>query len=68
MEESIAIVYCTREKSGESNTFVDHLKETCGCNCHVFAIHNPGGVSISKIYGDILIFVLGTFSVGIIWV
>ena len=54
MEESIAIVYCTREKSGESNTFVDHLKETCGCNCHVFAIHNPGGVSISKIYGDIL--------------
>ena len=54
MEESIAIVYCTREKSGESNTFVDHLKETCGCNCHVFAIHNPDGVSISKIYGDIL--------------
>lgn len=54
MEESIAIVYCTREKSGESTAFIDHLKETCGCSCHVFAIHNPDGVSLSKIYGDIL--------------
>jgi hypothetical protein len=54
MEESIAIVYCTREKSGESTVFIDHLKETCGCSCHVFAIHNPDGVSISKIYGDII--------------
>ena len=54
MEESIAIVYCTREKTGESNQFIEHLKETCGCNCHVFAIHNPDGVSLSKIYADIL--------------
>jgi len=54
MEKSIAIVYCTRDKTGETNSFVEHLKETCECDCHVFAIHNPDGISISKIYADIL--------------
>lgn len=55
MEESIAIVYCTREKNGEPNSFVEHIKATCECNSHVYAIHNPDGISISKIYGDMLV-------------
>jgi hypothetical protein len=54
MEESIAIVYCTREKTGESNEFIEHLKNTCECNCHVYAVHNPDGVSLSRIYSDML--------------
>jgi hypothetical protein len=54
MESNIAIVYCTREKDTELNSFNEHLKETCGCSCHVYSIHNPDGVSLSKIYGDIL--------------
>ena len=54
MEDSIAIVFCTRNPNGEGNPFVEHLRETCGCNCHVYAIHNPDGISISKIYADIL--------------
>jgi len=54
MEKSIAIVFCTREKTGEKNPFVEHLRETCECDCHVFAVHNPDGISISKIYADIL--------------
>ena len=55
MEESIAIVYCTREPANGDNPFAEHLKETCGCICHVYVIHNPDGVSISKIYGDMLV-------------
>ena len=54
MEENIAIVYCTRQREDETNTFLEHIKETCGCNCHVYAIHNPDGVSLSKIYHDML--------------
>lgn len=54
MERSISIVFCTRNGNGEGSPFVQHLKDTCGCDCHVFAIHNPDGVSISKIYADLL--------------
>ena len=55
MEENIAVVFCTRENNSGSTAFIDHIRETCGCNCHVFAIHNPEGISISKIYSDMLI-------------
>ena len=55
MEESIAIVYCTREAASGENPFAEHLKETCECICHVYAIHNPDGVSLSKIYSDMLV-------------
>lgn len=60
MEDSIAIVYCTKKESndtnnGENNPFIMHLKETAECNCHVYAIHNPEGISLSKIYSDMMV-------------
>lgn len=55
MEESIAIVYCTREKTNGENPFAEHLKQTCECVCHVYVIHNPEGISLSKIYSDLLV-------------
>ena len=54
MEKSIAIVFCTRTESGGDSPFIQHLKDTCECECHVYAIHNPEGVSLSKIYADML--------------
>ena len=54
MEESIAIVYCTKNETNGENKFVERIKETCGCICHVYAIHNPDGISLSKIYSDML--------------
>ena len=31
-----------------------HLEESCGCKSHVYSIHNPNGVSLSKVYADII--------------
>ena len=52
METNIAIVFCT--KKTDTKDFVEHIRETCGCDSHVYAIHNPEGVSLSKIYGDMV--------------
>ena len=52
MDNSIGIVFCSKKTGEENKPFIDHLKETCGCEAHVYFIHNPEGVSISKIYAD----------------
>ena len=44
-----------RSRSFEVFVFVEHIKETCGCDTHVYMIHNPDGVSLSKIYADMLV-------------
>lgn len=55
MENSISIVVCSRKNSEENKDFIEHIKETCGCDSHVFLIYNPEGVSLSKIYADMLV-------------
>ena len=54
MEKDIAVVFCTKKTNEEIGPFIEQLKDTSGCNTHVYYIHNPDGVSISKIYADML--------------
>jgi hypothetical protein len=55
METNIAIVLCSKKSNEEIKPFIEHLKETCSCNAHVYFIHNPEGVSLSKIYADMTV-------------
>ena len=55
MDNKIAVVVCSKKTSEENKGFVEHIKETCGCDTHVYMIHNPDGVSLSKIYADMLV-------------
>ena len=53
MENAITLVFCTKEKENVGE-FVKHLTETCGCPMNIMSIHNPDGLSLSKIYHDIV--------------
>ena len=52
MDNKIAVVVCSKKTTEENKGFIEHIKDTCGCDAHVYMIHNPEGVSISKIYAD----------------
>ena len=52
METNIAIIICSKKNNEEIKPFIEHVKDTCECNAHVYFIHNPEGVSLSKIYAD----------------
>jgi len=54
MDNKIAVVVCSKRTTEENKDFIEHIKETCGCDTHVYMIHNPEGVSISKIYADMI--------------
>ena len=54
MENKISVVVCSKKTTEENSDFIAHIKETCGCDTHVYMIHNPNGVSISKIYADMI--------------
>jgi hypothetical protein len=54
MEKDIAVVFCTKKTNEEVAPFIEHLKNTSECNTHVYYIHNPDGISLSKIYADML--------------
>lgn len=54
MENKIAVVVCSKKTTEENKDFIEHIKETCGCDTHVYMIHNPSGVSISKVYADMM--------------
>ena len=54
MEQEIGVVFCTKKNNEEIKPFIEHLKTTSECNTHVYYIHNPDGVSLSKIYADML--------------
>jgi hypothetical protein len=55
MENNIAIVLCSKKTNDEIKPFIEHIKETCGCDAHVYFIHNPEGVSLSRIYADMTV-------------
>ena len=54
MDNKISVVVASRKTTEENKEFIEHIKETCDCDTHVYMIHNPGGVSISKIYADMM--------------
>lgn len=54
MENKITVVFCSRKSSEEITPFISHVKDTCGCEANVMYVHNPDGVSLSKIYADML--------------
>lgn len=55
MENKIAVVVCSKRTTEENKDFIEHIKNTCGCDTHVYMIHNPNGVSISKVYADMIV-------------
>lgn len=52
MENQITLAFCSKEK--DNLDFVKHITETCGCPANIMSIHNPDGLSLSKIYHDII--------------
>lgn len=54
MENKIAVVVCSKRTTEENKDFIEHIKNTCGCDAHVYMVHNPTGVSISKVYADMM--------------
>lgn len=54
MEKEIAVVFCSKKTTEENASFIEHIKTTCECDSHLYCIHNPDGVSISKIYADMI--------------
>lgn len=54
MEDSISVVVCSRETSDDKKDFIQHMKNTCGCNSHIFFLINPDGVGLTQIYEDMV--------------
>ena len=54
MNNKITVVVCSRQTDKEKNEFIEHLKETCGYNVHVMFMINSDGVSLTKIYNDVM--------------
>ena len=54
MEKNITVVFCSKKKGEENADFINHIKETCGCELNVVCVHNPDGISLSKIYADMI--------------
>lgn len=54
MEDSIAVVVCSRDNNETKKRIVEHIKETCECNTHTFFMYNPEGVGLSEIYNSML--------------
>jgi hypothetical protein len=55
MENKITVIFCSKKKGEENKDFIDHIKETCGCDLNVICVHNPDGISLSKIYADMTV-------------
>lgn len=54
MDNSIAVVVCSRENSEQKKDFIQHIKDTCGCNVHVYFLINQDGVGLTQIYEDMI--------------
>lgn len=52
MENKITVIFCSKKKGEENKDFIDHIKDTCDCDLNVICVHNPDGISISKVYAD----------------
>lgn len=50
----ITVVVCSRQSDKEKQDLIEHLKDTCGYNVHVMFMINSDGVSLTKIYNDVM--------------
>lgn len=55
MEDKITVIFCSKKNGEENKGFIGHIKETCGCDLNVICVHNPDGISLSKIYADMTV-------------
>lgn len=53
-DNKITVVVCSKQTDKEKNDFLEHIKSTCGYNVHVMFLINSEGVSLTKIYNDML--------------
>lgn len=53
-EEKLSIVFSSKNDGMANKEFIEHIKSTCGHSAHVYHIHNPNGVSLTKIYSEML--------------
>ena len=54
MEDKISVVVCSRQTAEQKKDFIQHIKDTCGCNAHVYFLINQDGVGLTQIYEDML--------------
>lgn len=52
--ENITIVFTSKKDGNENKDFIQHIKDSCGCEAQIICLHNPDGISLSKIYADIM--------------
>jgi len=55
MENKITVIFCSKKKGEDNKGFIEHIRETCGCDLNVICVHNPDGLSLSKIYADMVV-------------
>lgn len=54
MENELTIIFCSQKEASDNESFIRHLRETCGCNSSILSLYNPSGVSLSKVYADVM--------------
>lgn len=55
MKKEISVIFCTRKEKEDCQDFIKHINDTCGVIPNVMCVHNPDGISLSKIYADMLV-------------
>ena len=55
METKITVIFCSKKQGEENKDFLDHIRNTCECDLNVICVHNPEGLSLSKIYADMTV-------------
>ena len=55
METKISVIFCSKKQGEENKDFLDHIRNTCECDLNVICVHNPEGLSLSKIYADMTV-------------
>ena len=54
MKNKITVIFSSRKKSDDNFEFIEHINNTCGCECLVMAVYNPDGLSLSKVYAELI--------------
>lgn len=54
MGKKLVIVVASKSTAEEKGEFIKHLSETCGCDNDILFCLNPNGISLTKIYNEIL--------------
>ena len=54
MEDKISVAVCSRQTAEQKKDFIQHIKDTCGCNAHVYFLINQDGVGLTQIYEDMI--------------